>query len=64
MNTSLRISIEVELTEPVSGRIGVLGADPAPFTGWLEMHSAIERACANARAAEADQGDGRQGGDL
>jgi hypothetical protein len=41
----LRISIEIDPgTEPVAGRISVLGAAPRAFVGWMELVHAIDRA--------------------
>jgi hypothetical protein len=52
MATRLEISLELELTEPVSGTVRPAGGDEQRFAGWLELNSALERLC---RGAE--QGD-------
>ncbi len=44
--TRLQITIDLELTEPVSGSLAVRGEPPASFSGWLELHSALELICA------------------
>lgn len=46
MPTRLQITIDLELTEPVSGSLGLSGESPASFSGWLELHSALELICA------------------
>jgi len=46
MPARLQITIDLELTEPVSGSLAVTGEPPASFSGWLELHSALEEICA------------------
>ena len=46
MPTQLQITIDLELTRPVSGTLAVTGAPAAHFSGWLELHSALELICA------------------
>ncbi len=46
MPTRLQITIDLELTAPVSGSVGVCGEPAASFSGWLELHSALELICA------------------
>ncbi len=46
MPTRLQVTIDLELTEPVSGSLAVTGERPASFSGWLELHSALELICA------------------
>jgi hypothetical protein len=43
----LQITIDLELTEPVSGSLAVAGEPPASFSGWLELHAALEEICAS-----------------
>lgn len=49
----LALELELELGEPVSGHLRGIGGAATPFTGWLELHAALERACTVARAAGA-----------
>jgi len=46
MPARLQITIDLELTEPVSGSLAVAGEPHAHFSGWLELHSALEAICA------------------
>ena len=48
MPARLQITIELELTAPVSGSLTASGQPPARFSGWLELHSALEEVCAGA----------------
>jgi hypothetical protein len=46
MPAQLQITIDLELTRPVSGSLAVAGEPAATFSGWLELHSALELICA------------------
>ena len=46
MPARLQIAIDLELTRPVSGTLAVAGEPAASFSGWLELHSALELICA------------------
>ena len=45
----LEISMELELTTPVSGLLRLASGEERPFQGWLEMHSNLEQLCAQAQ---------------
>ena len=56
MATTLQITLELQLTEPISGLIGDSSGALRDFSGWLEMHAAIERICERGRqSAEENQ---------
>ena len=46
MPVQLQITLDLELTAPVSGTLAVTGEPPVSFSGWLELHSALELICA------------------
>jgi hypothetical protein len=48
MTRTLRLSLELELTDPIRGMIIGPDHEPRDFSGWLEMHAAIEAACTRA----------------
>jgi hypothetical protein len=43
MGPGLRISLELDLDEPVSGSARDGAGNEQRFSGWLELHAAIER---------------------
>jgi len=45
VDRSLRITIDLALTEPVSGSVARDGGRPIRFSGWLDLHSALEELC-------------------
>jgi hypothetical protein len=47
MENSLAVHVELDLdpgADPIEGRMSVAGGPPEPFTGWMELASALERA--------------------
>jgi hypothetical protein len=53
MENSLAVHIALDLdprAEPIEGRMSVAGGPPEPFTGWMELASALERARRDAAA--------------
>jgi hypothetical protein len=55
MAEPLRISIELDPgTEPVAGRITVVGEAPRAFVGWMELVHAIDRARLGSDARDDD----------
>jgi hypothetical protein len=42
---SIRLSLRLELTDPVTGTILVPDGPEHDFVGWLEMYSMIEATC-------------------
>jgi hypothetical protein len=65
MQGGVRISLELEPGDPVSGSVRDAAGNAQRFSGWLEMHSLIERlrnATANtgeAPRAQHQEGTGR-----
>jgi len=56
MPDQVQITIDLELTQPVSGSLAVAGEPAARFSGWLELHAALEEICAcAARPRQPDQ---------
>jgi hypothetical protein len=49
----VRIIIELELTEPVSGSMSTQRGEPIAFTGWLECHAGMEAICTAAKQRRA-----------
>ena len=48
MSQSLTITIDLELTSPVSGSISSQRGQLTRFSGWLELHAVLEGLCAAA----------------
>jgi hypothetical protein len=55
MAERVTIAIDLELTEPVSGSVVSEGDDPVHFSGWLQLHSALESICEEAREGLAEE---------
>jgi len=51
MAERLQISLDVELTDPIQGRVSDGAGHEHEFSGWLEMSSSIEDLCDAARPA-------------
>jgi hypothetical protein len=49
---AMRVSLELEATDPVSGRLSDAGGWERAFSGWMELHSALETLVAEAREAQ------------
>jgi len=52
MDEPIRIHLEIEidaLAEPVVGSLTPRGGEVEPFTGWIELATALERARCDAR---------------
>lgn len=47
--TSLQLVLELNLTKPIGGSLKTRAGDPLEFSGWLGLHSTLERLCAEAR---------------
>ena len=45
---SLQLLLELKLTEPIRGSLTTQAGDPQEFSGWLGLHSALERLRAEA----------------
>jgi hypothetical protein len=44
------VTVEVtEIAEPISGQIQAVGQAPRPFTGWLQLLSALQDAVGSLR---------------
>jgi hypothetical protein len=57
MAEHVQVTLELELTDPISGRL--LGADgeERDFSGWLQMLSALEMISADARESHGLDGE-------
>jgi hypothetical protein len=51
------ITIDLALTQPVSGSISSNGSQPASFDGWLELHATLEAFCEAARLVKCPPSD-------
>jgi hypothetical protein len=51
MADRLRLEVELELADPITGRLVADGGPERRFTGWLELHAALDAACVDAARA-------------
>lgn len=49
--TTLTVRLE-RIDEPIAGRVGAQDGSSLPFTGWLELASALERAMRSGAATD------------
>jgi hypothetical protein len=50
MAERLHLELELELTEPITGRLIDDGGNERRLTGWLELHAALDAAYTAAKA--------------
>jgi hypothetical protein len=47
------VEVELEVVDPIKGRVRQPGEPERPFLGWLQLLAALEAVCSHARGREA-----------
>ena len=56
MAETLEISLQLELTDPISGELRLRNGPEQHFDGWLELNATLEHLHRTAREAESQGG--------